>query len=221
MKKIKDYTKEEKELIYHKVLNENKGKALSKEKINYLVYKEIKKVYEAKIEEFQNKKNNIIKKKTKNLDDIEISDKLFLLKNQQNPCTSDYLRPLIKEQEIIKAEEEKITNVFKKEKERQEKEERIKAKNERINKPQFTNKQYFITDSKYPVNKNIIERKKKDAFFNHQTIEKENSDEKPKEIFLKAYNTVAQEYLKKEKEKKKNYQNKYNEKYHHPGAYVR
>lgn len=221
MKKIQECTKEEREIIYQKVLNENKGKALSQEKINYLVYKEIKKVYQTKIEELQNKKLNTKKKKIKNLDDIEISNKLFLLKSQQNQFTSEYLKPLINKQEIIQKEEEKIKNNFEKEKERQEKEKKIKEKNERINTPQITNTYYVIPESKYPVNKNIIEREKKDVFFNHQTIEKENSNAQPKEIFLKAYNTVTQEYLKKEREKKKIYQNKYNEKYRHTGAYVR
>ena len=67
MKKIQECTKEEREIIYQKVLNENKGKALSQEKINYLVYKEIKKVYQAKIDELQNEKLNTKKKKIKDI----------------------------------------------------------------------------------------------------------------------------------------------------------
>ena len=221
MKKIKENTKEERDDILHKVLEENKGEAKSNEKINYLVFKETKDVYKEKLIEMKNPKPSFIHANKNNFNDKDLSNQIDLLEREGIMNSPENLAPLTIENKKIKAKEEQYNKEIQKDKELLDKENKLIERRKKIYEAYQEEVKYEIPESLYPVNENLIEEKKKDIFFIHRfkTNQPIVSNDK-EETFLKAYNSVLQGFMKKSKQNKEKAKSKYNVNYYHPGTYV-
>lgn len=221
MRKIKENTKEEREEILHKVLEENKGEAKSDEKINYLVFKEIKDVYKEKLTEMKNPKPSFIHVNKNNFNDKDLSNQIYILEREGIMNSPEILAPLTIENQKIKQMEEQYNKEIQKEKELLDKETKLIERRKKIDEAHQEEIKYEIPESLYPVNENLIEEKKKDIFFIHRfkTNQPIVSNDK-EETFIKAYNSVSQGFMKKNQQNKEKAKSKYNVNYYHPGTYV-
>ena len=221
MKKVKENTKEERDDILHKVLEENKGEAKSNEKINYLVFKEIKDIYTERLNEMKAPKLTFINVNQNNFNDKDLSNQIYLLEKEGIINSPEYLAPLTIENKKIKNMEEQYNKELQKDKELLDKETKLIERRKKIYEAHQEGTKYEIPESIYPVNENLIEEQKKDIFFIHRfkTNQPIVSNDK-EETFLKAYNSVSQGFMKKSQQQKEKAKSKYKENYYHPGTYV-
>ena len=245
LNKIKQDTEIEREKIEEKVIKNNPGINKYPEKINAMVYKEMKDIYKQKLKHLKdkNKNDNIITKTNDNhYSDKELTNKVYyidsFLNNNNDKIYNfnyeiEYLEPLMtKKKEIKKLENEEKMNLKKKEEKEKKLKELTKYAKTKLNQlnleDEEDNKSPLIY-SKYPITNGILKRIKENPHFYHpvydpkkniEEIEKENKEINEKNLFLNAYNNIASSYVNNLEKEKKIYNEKYTEEFKHIGAYT-
>ena len=244
LNKIKHDTEIEREKIEEKVIKNNPGINKYPEKINAMVYKEMKDIYKQKLKELKEKNEyiNITKTNENHYSDKELTNKVYYIDsflNNNNDKTYnfnyeiEYLEPLMTKKKEIKklVNEEKMKLKKKEEKEKKLKEltKYAKTKLNQLNLEDEEDNKSPLINSKYPITNGMLEKIKENPHFYHpvyepkkniEEIEKENKEINEKNLFLNAYNNIASSYVNNLQKEKKIYNEKYTEEFKHTGAYT-
>ena len=112
LKKIKEDTEIEREEVEKKIIKNNPGIKNYPEKINAMVYKEMKDIYKKKLKElkYKNENDNIIKTNENHYSDKELTNKVYyidsFLNNNDKKCNLnyeiEYLEPLMTKKKKLK-----------------------------------------------------------------------------------------------------------------------
>ena len=235
LKKIKEDTEIEREEVEKKIIKNNPGIKNYPEKINAMVYKEMKEIYKKKLREYKkNTMESISKTNEIHYTDKELSEKVYnidvFLNNNEDSILkyeSIYLEPLMNRKKQIKKLENKEKRNKKLEEEKEKKFKELTKHYKQLNKIENDedNKSPLI-ESKYPITQGILEKIKENPHFYHPVYEpKKVNDDYEKEnidrhLFLNAYNNIASPYVNNYIKEKKIYKEKYNETFYHTGAYT-
>ena len=199
LKKIKDQSEVEKDLVTKKIYEDKKEIIKTKETLDCLVLKEMQKIYSEKMK--KKKTVGIVKEKIRkrNISDEELAKKFGEVNDWLSATNftnkKDFLKPLVSQNMRIKKEEEKMNDLEEQKRQKEQEPKKLKGKLLSIS-PQSTQ-------------------------LNTASNSKDSSFEPKENNFLKAYMKVSTDVVRNEKEKEKVYKEKYDVNYYHNGAYVR